>query len=179
MTAWEGRETVGRVYGVIHLTPPVGWLPVHRDQLRAQRSVTSVGKLCLYLLGLATIAWHCALPLTCTPDCNQQRLFICRFFMFHYADVVKQTIPVIIGADSARTGDANKSLPTLKRYNFSNFRSGRIHRMGPHLFENSKKNILFFLFFFNNYGASPQSSLWIPSVPLTTIRTSSRQWYSF
>jgi len=33
------------VYGVIHLTSPADWLPVHRDQLRAQRSVTSMGKL--------------------------------------------------------------------------------------------------------------------------------------
>jgi len=33
---------------VIHFTSPAGWLPVHRDQLRAQRSVTSMGK--LYLL---------------------------------------------------------------------------------------------------------------------------------
>jgi len=33
------------VYGVIHFTSPAGWLPVHRDQLRAQRSVTSMGKL--------------------------------------------------------------------------------------------------------------------------------------
>jgi len=41
-----------RVYGVIHFTSPAGWLPVHRDQLRAQRSVTSMGKLYLtfYLL---------------------------------------------------------------------------------------------------------------------------------
>ena len=37
-----------QVYGVIHFTSPAGWLPVHRDQLRAQRSVTSMGK--LYLL---------------------------------------------------------------------------------------------------------------------------------
>ena len=42
-----------RVYGVVHFTSPAGWLPVHRDQLRAQRSVTSMGKLCLvWLLGL-------------------------------------------------------------------------------------------------------------------------------
>ena len=33
---------------MIHFTSPAGWLPVHRDQLRAQRSVTSMGK--LYLL---------------------------------------------------------------------------------------------------------------------------------
>jgi len=38
-----------RVYGVIHFTSPAGWLPVHRDQLRAQCSVTSMGKLYLYL----------------------------------------------------------------------------------------------------------------------------------
>ena len=29
---------------------PAGWLPVHRDQLRAQRSVSSMGSLYLYLL---------------------------------------------------------------------------------------------------------------------------------
>ena len=39
-----------RVYGVIHFTSPAGWLPVHRDQLWAQRSVTSMGKLYLFLL---------------------------------------------------------------------------------------------------------------------------------
>ena len=32
-------------YGVIRFTSPAGWLPVHRNQLRAQRSVTSMGKL--------------------------------------------------------------------------------------------------------------------------------------
>ena len=32
-----------QIYGVIHFTSPAGWLPVHRDQLRAQRSVTSMG----------------------------------------------------------------------------------------------------------------------------------------
>ena len=38
-----------QVYGVIHITSPAGWLPVHRDQLRAQRSVTSMGKLYLFM----------------------------------------------------------------------------------------------------------------------------------
>ena len=33
--------------GTIHFTSPAGWLPVYRDQLRAQRSVTSMGKLAL------------------------------------------------------------------------------------------------------------------------------------
>jgi len=32
----------------IHFTSPAGWLPVHRDQLRAQCSVTSMGKLYLF-----------------------------------------------------------------------------------------------------------------------------------
>ena len=41
------------VYGVIHFTSPAGWLPVHRDQLRAQRSVTSMGK--LHLLPLHSL----------------------------------------------------------------------------------------------------------------------------
>jgi len=38
---------------MIHFTSPAGWLPVHRDQLRAQRSVTSMGK--LYILPLVRI----------------------------------------------------------------------------------------------------------------------------
>jgi len=42
------RQTTAGYYGVIHFTSPAGWLPVHRDQLRAQRSVTSMGKLYLY-----------------------------------------------------------------------------------------------------------------------------------
>ena len=40
-----------QVYGVIHFTSPAGWLPIHQDQLRAQRSVTSMGK--LYLFSIA------------------------------------------------------------------------------------------------------------------------------
>ena len=36
------------VYGVIHFTSLAGWLPVHWDELWAQRSVTSTGKLYLY-----------------------------------------------------------------------------------------------------------------------------------
>jgi len=32
------------------LQSPAGWLPVHQDQLRAQRSVSSMGSLYLYLL---------------------------------------------------------------------------------------------------------------------------------
>jgi len=31
------------------LKPPVDWLPVHRDQLQAQRSVTSMGELYLFV----------------------------------------------------------------------------------------------------------------------------------
>ena len=37
-----------QVYGVIHFTSPAGWLSVHQDQLQAQRSVTSMGKVYLY-----------------------------------------------------------------------------------------------------------------------------------
>jgi len=35
------------------LRSPAGWLPVHRDQLRAQHSVSSMGSLYLYLLPMA------------------------------------------------------------------------------------------------------------------------------
>ena len=36
------------ISGVIHFKSPAGLLPVHRDQLRAQHSVTSMGKLYLF-----------------------------------------------------------------------------------------------------------------------------------
>ena len=44
----ESNGSLLPVYGLIHFTSPAGWLPVHRDQLRAQRSVTSMGKLLLF-----------------------------------------------------------------------------------------------------------------------------------
>jgi len=34
------------------LRSPAGWLPVHRDQLRAQRSVSSMGSLYLFTYGV-------------------------------------------------------------------------------------------------------------------------------
>jgi len=37
---------------VDNLRSPAGWLPVHRDQLRAQRSVSSMGSLYLYLFNI-------------------------------------------------------------------------------------------------------------------------------
>ena len=42
------------VYGVIHFTSHAGWLPVHRNQLRVQRSVTSMGKLYLYFFKVSS-----------------------------------------------------------------------------------------------------------------------------
>ena len=46
----ESNGSLLPVYGVIHFTSPAGWLPVHRDQLRAQRSVTSMGKLYFFTI---------------------------------------------------------------------------------------------------------------------------------
>jgi len=43
---------------MIHFTSPAGWLPVHWDQLRAQRSVTSMGKLYFYLLAPKPYVLH-------------------------------------------------------------------------------------------------------------------------
>ena len=43
-----------RVHG---LKSRAGWLPVHRDQLRAQRSVTSVGE--LYIFKLENVRGRC------------------------------------------------------------------------------------------------------------------------
>ena len=36
----------GYTYRMDDLRSPAGWLPVHRDQLRVQRSVSSMGSLC-------------------------------------------------------------------------------------------------------------------------------------
>jgi len=35
----------------------VGGLPVHRDQLQAQRSVPSMGELCTFLLAYLLVTW--------------------------------------------------------------------------------------------------------------------------
>jgi len=45
---------------------PAGWLPVHRDQLRAQRSVTSMGELYLFYTGVL----HDGCP-SCHPTTKQ------------------------------------------------------------------------------------------------------------
>jgi len=39
------------------LRSPAGWLPVHRDQLRAQRSVSSMGSLYLLVLMCVNVCW--------------------------------------------------------------------------------------------------------------------------
>ena len=44
------RKVMAAYRRVDDLYSPVGWLPVYRDHLRAQRSVTSMGSLYLYLL---------------------------------------------------------------------------------------------------------------------------------
>ena len=75
------------VYGVIHFTSPAGWLPVHRDQLRAQRSVTSMGKLYLYLFAIVnptqpTKNWN----ISTQPDpwVNQTHGQLCRILYYQW-----------------------------------------------------------------------------------------------
>jgi len=46
-TSYESDGSLSWVNG---LKSPTGWLPVHRDQLPAQRSVTSIGKLYTFYL---------------------------------------------------------------------------------------------------------------------------------
>ena len=55
-----------QVYGVIHFTSPAGWLPVHRDQLRAQRSVTSMGKIYLFSYQLQPSSAACPTTQHCS-----------------------------------------------------------------------------------------------------------------
>ena len=57
----ESNGSLLPVYGVIHFTSPPGRLPVHRDQLQAQRWVTSMGKLYLFYVA----EWH--YPCVWTP----------------------------------------------------------------------------------------------------------------
>ena len=47
-----------QVYGVNHFTSPAGWLPVHRDQLWAQRSVTSMGKTLTLIFIIVSTSSH-------------------------------------------------------------------------------------------------------------------------
>ena len=62
--SYEGKHRPGRKQWqttaryMAWFTSPAGWLPVHRDQLRAQRSVTSMGKLYLFTLHLMVCQRH-------------------------------------------------------------------------------------------------------------------------
>jgi len=64
LCGWEGNLRPEGKYGCLPpgwwLKSPVGWLPVHWDQLRAQRSVTSMGSLLLF--------WH----ISCRNDSMQK-----------------------------------------------------------------------------------------------------------
>ena len=57
-----------QVCGVIHFTSPAGWLPVHGYQLRAQRSVTSMGKLYLLPFLRAVSVWCAEADAVSAPD---------------------------------------------------------------------------------------------------------------
>jgi len=54
------------------LRSPAGWLPVHRDQLRAQRSVSSMGS--LYLLPFVSLTLHCAVVVTASRVSTQSHV---------------------------------------------------------------------------------------------------------
>jgi len=56
------------------LRSPAGWLPVHRDQLRAQRSVSSMGSLYLFLLRDAMLARHICCVALCPSDRHKSEL---------------------------------------------------------------------------------------------------------
>ena len=51
---------------------PAGWLPEHRDQLRAQRSVTSMGEFYLYLL-----AYYRTYPEKNETECVRVNASVC------------------------------------------------------------------------------------------------------
>ena len=62
MIAYKGKtQAWQKVMAAYHrgMTYHAGWLPVHQDQLRAQRSVTSMGELYFYLLlkVYTTVTW--------------------------------------------------------------------------------------------------------------------------
>jgi len=49
-----------QVYDVIHFTSPAGRLPVHRDQLRAQRSVKNIWENVTFLVSIRTVSGRSA-----------------------------------------------------------------------------------------------------------------------
>jgi len=51
------------------LRSPAGWLPVHRDQLRAQRSVSSMGSLYLFTCSVQWIFYHHCAIVACCATC--------------------------------------------------------------------------------------------------------------
>ena len=65
-----------RVYGAIHFTSPAGWLPVHRDQLRAQRSVyNEYGKTFLTFSILPVVPTECDVLIVCRQHIDKERKF--------------------------------------------------------------------------------------------------------
>jgi len=62
------------------LRSPAGWLPVHRDQLRAQRSVSSMGSLYLYLFTVSTVRGHGQCVPSYTRVINAARGHGCHFW---------------------------------------------------------------------------------------------------
>jgi len=55
---------------VYDLRSPAGWLPVHRDQLQAQCSVSSMGT--LYIFNGFTARWYICMLRTCVPAADIQ-----------------------------------------------------------------------------------------------------------
>jgi len=78
----EGNRRPGRRQRqptVLHLQSLAGWLPVHRDQHRAQRSVTSMGSLYLFYIvssKLPTVKWDWYVSPICPISCLQIGLFL-------------------------------------------------------------------------------------------------------
>jgi len=119
------------VYGVIHFASPVGWLPVHRDQLRAQRSVTSMGKLYLTFtvvvlarLKEVSTRWnHRCLLFQCVPIFLKGRSFtscyILCLFCTHWSvlsDLIFLTLNLISSNDGVGLWRWQSPLPSIMAF---------------------------------------------------------------
>jgi len=89
-------QTTARFFGVIYFTSPAGWLPVHRDQLRAQRSVTSMGKLYLFTASTFRIPRCWLVQMTLCFRCSAGRHWLVRSRKTSHREPNSKVMPLTV-----------------------------------------------------------------------------------
>jgi len=102
------------------LRSPAGWLPVHRDQLRAQRSVSSMGSLYLYLFTsyVRFKKWRTyarAVPIATQHAHRYEAPLIGRRFIALYISVLSDWLTATWRYLVGRTKNTHNNAPVMRR----------------------------------------------------------------